>query len=153
MFEVDPRPAALPQCPQTKCDICLVMAAYFLYFVIFQIAYKIAREQFSGRLRETFLVLSDEEPKLIQQPEASQLTLQDPRRNARKHPRDSDSMSVDSHAKKADKTRSAEKHKKQVLIAAYLFSNFCQAICSGSNNNNDVSKTMSKFDLTLYFGV
>lgn len=76
----------------------------------FQIAYKIAREQFSTRLRETFLVLSDDEPR----PEASQLSLEplgDPRRAGRKHPRESDSMSTDSYAKKADKSRSAEKQR------------------------------------------
>ena len=80
-----------------------------------QIAYKIARDQFHGKLRETFLVLSDDEPKPDQDLGARRLSL-DPRPErsrdrGRKHPRDSDTMSVDSFAKKPDKSKSAEKRK------------------------------------------
>ena len=92
-------------------------------FLILQIAYRIARDQFAGRLKETFLVLADDGPRPDQVPqlEARRLSLepgvQDPRRDRRernrKHPRESDSMSVDSasNAKKADQTRSSEKRK------------------------------------------
>ena len=96
------------------------------FISLLKIAYKIAREQFAGRLRETFLVMSDDEPRPAPQLEARRLSLepaaalQDPRtdqRNrrekTRKHPRESDSMSVESSSnpKKADQTRSAEKRK------------------------------------------
>ena len=81
-----------------------------------QIAYKIARDQFPGKLRETFLVLSDSEPKPSPDLGARSLSLEarprDPRDRGRKHHRESDSMSVgSSSAKKPDKTRSAEKRK------------------------------------------
>ena len=88
-----------------------------------QIAYQIARAQFPNRLRETFLVLSDDEPRPPPALEARRLSLeprvQDPRvqesrpdRGA-KHRREPDSMSVDSAsiAKRADQSRSAEKSK------------------------------------------
>ena len=94
------------------------------FFFLFKIAYKIAREQFSGRLRETFLVLSDDEPRPAPQLEARRLSLeprlQDPRGDqrgrrdkSRKHPRESDSMSIESSSnpKKADQSSSAEKRK------------------------------------------
>ena len=96
-----------------------LLNSVFVY--CFQIAYRIAREQFSGRLRETFLVLNDDEPKPVDQPEASGLSLHpvhhravtDPRNRdrGRKHGRGSDSMSVESNAKKPDQSCSAEKNK------------------------------------------
>ena len=81
-----------------------------------QIAYKIAREQFPNRLRETFLVLNDDEPKPVQM-DARRLSLEPANdltsRQSRKHRRDPDSMSVESgsHPKKPDQTRSTEKRK------------------------------------------
>ena len=53
--------------------------ADFLFFVCssFQIAYQIARSQFSGRLKETFLVMSDDEPRPVVQPEASRMSLEE----------------------------------------------------------------------------
>ena len=95
-----------------------------LLFLCFQIAYKIAREQFSGRLQETFLVLSDDpssSSSIAPQSVARRLSLeqqvQDPRSGSReasrKHPRGSDSASSDSSviAKRPDQTRSSEKRK------------------------------------------
>ena len=87
--------------------------------VILQIAYRIARDQFPERLRETFLVLSDDEPRPEPQLEARRLSLDPPRdprperSQGRKHPRDQDSMSVDSasNAKKPDQSKSGEKRK------------------------------------------
>ena len=79
-----------------------------------QIAYKIAREQLPGRLRETFLVLSDDEPRPVGRLEASGVSLETVRRDrGQKHRRGSESMSVDTavNAKKPDKTRSSEKRK------------------------------------------
>ena len=88
--------------------------------VWFQIAYRIARDQFPGLLSQTFLVLSDDEPQPVQLG-ARRLSLDpvgDPRTNrrdrgSRKHPRDPDSMSVESSSnpKKPDQTKSAEKKK------------------------------------------
>ena len=90
-------------------------------FCFVQISYRIARDQFSSRLRETFLVLDDDEPRPAVQLEATGLSLQpsvsDPRPGGRepgqKHRRDTDSMSVGStaSAKKPDRTRSSEKKK------------------------------------------
>ena len=93
--------------------------------VMLQIAYRLSGDQFRGRLKETFLVLSDETtPGADPAPEARRLSLdpvvqpRDPRSgastrsNARKHQRESDSMSVDSsYSKKPDQTRSSEKRK------------------------------------------
>ena len=85
-------------------------------FILLQIAYQIARQQFSNRLKETFLVLSDDEPRPEPQLEARRLSLehkvQDPRRGLKR--RDQDEMSVESssNAKKTDKTKSAEKSRK-----------------------------------------
>ena len=103
-------------------SICCVWIFYFdfmvlvgFFFFFFKIAYKIAREGFSGRLKETFLVLSDDEPR----PASSQVgasgldrsRLQDPRRG-QKHQLNDDAMSVESGAaKKQDQTRSNEKNK------------------------------------------
>ena len=77
-----------------------------------QIAYRIAREQFKDRLNETFLVLTDDQPKAGPSLEARGLSLEDPRRDRRRR-RESDTMSVESGtiAKKPDQTRSAEKQK------------------------------------------
>ena len=82
----------------------------------FQIAYQIARDQFAGRLRETFLILSDDEPRPVAVPsqETNRLSL-DPRRDrGSKHRRESDSMSVgsSSNPKRADQASSAEKGRK-----------------------------------------
>ena len=79
----------------------------------FQIAYQIARSQFRGKLRELFLVLSDDEPRPVPALEARRLSL-DPRRDrGSKHPRTSDSsVGSGSGAKRADKTASAEKFKR-----------------------------------------
>ena len=85
-----------------------------------QIAYRIARDQFQGQLRELFLVLNDDEPQPDSQLEARRLSLdpvQDPRTRSReagrKHPREQDAMSVESvsNPKKPDQTRSHEKRK------------------------------------------
>ena len=89
----------------------------FLFACFLQIAYKLAREQFAGRLSETFLVLADDEPRQESQAEVSHSHHEghsrDPRRDreaGRKHPR-ADSMSVDSqtNSKKPDQSKSAEK--------------------------------------------
>lgn len=95
--------------------VSLIFILVVFVLLVFQIAYSIARAQFSGRLKETFLVLSDDEPRPVDQPEASGLSLQpqrhpvDPRSHGKKHSRGSDSMSVGSNAKKPDQTKSAEK--------------------------------------------
>ena len=85
---------------------------------LFQIAYRIARSQFEGRLREVFLVLDDDEPRPEPHLEARRLSLDPPRdprtrEQGRKHPRDADSMSVGSasNPKKPDQSRSSEKRK------------------------------------------
>ena len=88
---------------------------------IFQIAYRIARDQFPERLRETFLVLSDDEPQPEPRLEARRLSLDPPRdprggrggHSRKRDQRDQDSMSVDSasNAKKPDQSRSVEKRK------------------------------------------
>ena len=89
-----------------------------MFTPFFQIEYKIARGGFSGRLKETFLVLSDDEARAPEPPEAGSLSLgarlRDPRRDrGQKNPRAaSDTMSVDSQAKRADKTRSGEKQRR-----------------------------------------
>ena len=79
-----------------------------------QIAYKIAREQFPNRLRETFLVLTDN-PRPDLPIEARRLSLdpRDRREAGKKHRRESDSMSVGSvsNSKKPDQSRSSEKRK------------------------------------------
>ena len=88
----------------------------FNVYLLFQIAYRIARDQFADRLRELFLVLSDDEPVPLPQLEARRLSL-DPRTRerqaGRKHHREADSMSNESSSnpKKPDQTRSSEKRK------------------------------------------
>ena len=87
------------------------------FIIILQIAYRIARDQFPERLRETFLVLSDDEPRQEAPLEARRLSLDPPRDprsdRSRRRQREQDSMSVDSasNAKKPDQTKSGEKRK------------------------------------------
>ena len=101
------------------CSRCFSLHTYesLRLGISLQISYRVAREQFSNRLRETFLVLDDDEPRPVAQLEAGGLSLRDPRPGGRepgqKHRRESDSMSVSSNAsaKKQDRTRSSEKRK------------------------------------------
>ena len=101
--------------------VLLIGSINSVYFL--QIAYRIARDQFSGRLKELFLVLSDDEPRPVPSLTARRLSLDpvtDPRREGRdrqagrKHHREPDSMSVESasNPKKPDQTKSGEKKKK-----------------------------------------
>lgn len=79
-----------------------------------QIAYQIVREGFSGRLRETFLVLSDDEPRPEPQAEGGEPSgAQDSRRGQKHHMEvDDEEASVPTVApKKPDQTRSHEKNR------------------------------------------
>ena len=98
-----------------------IFLLFSFQFVPLQIAYRIARDQFNGRLQELFLVLSDDEPQPVNI-EARRLSLDHPRdprpsgssrEVGHKHRRDPDSMSVDSatNPKKPDQSRSTEKRK------------------------------------------
>ena len=87
-----------------------------MLWICFQIAYKLAREQFAGRMKETFLVLEDDSPTPEPALAARRLSLEsvaDPRRDgaSRKHLRSDSSMESSSNPKKADQSRSTEKSK------------------------------------------
>ena len=91
-----------------------------VFFLFFKIAYQIAREGFSGRLRETFLVLNDDEPRPVRQadeaggagPGGDLSRSQDLRRGQKHHMEvDDDATSPPSVApKKQDQSRSNEKN-------------------------------------------
>ena len=93
---------------------CVLLIIFFFFFFSLQIAYQIAREGFSGKLKEMFLVLSDDEPRPAEAEGGAHggdpTRPQDRRGQKHRMEVDDDDASVHSVApKKPDQTRSNEK--------------------------------------------